>query len=175
MTNLLYPTHTWTGTEAWTPDPAVARDLTGLRVHPLEPGGTPHAPQERSSTLPAERPSQRHRPRLLLGAAPGPRASELSILLSDLGYAIVRARDGFELINAWTFPWIASGGTVQPFSVIVVDRHLPLLDGEEAVAELQQFEGCHALCVVAPRGQRWTLERLVAAVPAVTPRGRACA
>jgi CheY-like chemotaxis protein len=101
----------------------------------------------------------------LLAAEAGERAAKLTTLFEDEGYEVVVVRDGFELMNAWTFAWLASGE--QPFAVIVTDGPLSLLSGPEAVLELRQFSGCRAICVLAgsDAGQDpWSVERIVSEV-----------
>lgn len=119
--------------------------------------------------------------RVLLAAEPGRRAEELTGMLRERGYLVTVVGDGYELMNAWTFAWLASAA--QPFEVIVTDGALPLLSGPEAVLELQQLSDCRATCVVAVSGadgDLWELDEIVSQVrsafwPGPVRRKRACA
>ena len=116
--------------------------------------------------------------RVLLAAEAGQRAKELAALLREGGCQVTVVGDGFELLNAWTFAWLASCD--QPFDLIVTDGALPLLSGQEAILELQQFSDCRAACVVTARGADWASDDIVSQVrsalwPGPRPRGRAWA
>jgi CheY-like chemotaxis protein len=87
---------------------------------------------------------------VLLAAEPGERADALAAMLGDEGYQVVVVGDGFELLNAWTFAWLAS--RAQPFGVIVTDGPMPLLSAPEAILELRQFSDCRAACIAAVGG-----------------------
>ena len=91
--------------------------------------------------------------RILLAAEASLRTAELTVMLLEAGHQVTVVADGFELLNAWTFAWLAAQH--QPFDLIVTEGTLPLLNGQEAILELQQFSDCRATCVVALGGADW--------------------
>ena len=119
--------------------------------------------------------------RVLLAAEASQRTAQLTVMLLEAGHQVTVVADGFELLNAWTFAWLVAND--QPFDLIVTEGTLPLLNGQEAILELQQFSDCQATCVVAVGGVDWDADEVAAQVrdalwpgPAgAAPLGRASA
>lgn len=138
-------------------NPALATLITAPRWvdDPSSPNplatGVVHMPGRRGARTRPGSPAREPSRKVLLAAEPGLRAKELEGMLMDEGYQVTVVGDGFELLNAWTFPWLASG--VQPFGVIVTDGPTLLLSAPETIHELRRFSGCRATWVTTVRGR----------------------
>ena len=89
-------------------------------------------------TLPTEGPG---RGRILLTEDEDLVRETAKAMLEHLGYSVVEARDGSECLRAWE-------GRQGDFAAVLVDKSMPVMDGEETTRELIS-RGCRTPIILS--------------------------
>jgi len=113
------------GIERYLTKPVVQSELLDTIVHVLETDRTPERHHEAPEIIPCK-------PLHVLVAEDGLANQQVAIgMLSACGHTVAIAKNGAEAVSRWQ---------AEPFDLILMDMHMPVLDGIEATIEIRKQE-----------------------------------